>query len=37
MTTTWNIDAAGGVLVGDRVDLELDVQAVNAAARDAAA
>jgi polyisoprenoid-binding protein YceI len=34
----WNqLLEAGGVLVGDRVDLELDVQAVNAAARDAAA
>ena len=28
---------AGGVLVGDRVDLELDIQAVNTAARDVAA
>ena len=40
MNTTWNIDAthsAGGMLVGDRVDVELDVQAVNTAARDAAA
>jgi len=34
----WNqLLEAGGVLVGDRVDLELDVQAVSAAARDAAA
>jgi polyisoprenoid-binding protein YceI len=34
----WNqLLEAGGVLVGDRVDIELDVQAVNAAARDAAA
>jgi polyisoprenoid-binding protein YceI len=34
----WNqLLEAGGVLVGDRVDLELDVQAVNTAARDAAA
>ncbi len=34
----WNqMLEAGGVLVGDRVDIELDVQAVNAAARDAAA
>jgi polyisoprenoid-binding protein YceI len=33
----WNqLLEAGGVLVGDRVDLELDVQAVNAAAREAA-
>ena len=34
----WNqLLEAGGVLVGDRVDIELDVQAVNTAARDAAA
>lgn len=34
----WNqLLEAGGVLVGDRVDVELDVQAVNTAARDAAA
>jgi len=34
----WNqVLEAGGVLVGDRVDIELDVQAVNTAARDAAA
>lgn len=34
----WNqLLEAGGVLVGDRVDIELDVQAVNAAARDKAA
>lgn len=34
----WNqLLEAGGVLVGDRVDIELDVQAVSAAARDAAA
>ena len=34
----WNqLLEAGGVLVGDRVDIELDVQAVHAAARDAAA
>jgi polyisoprenoid-binding protein YceI len=34
----WNqLLEAGGVLVGDRVDIELDVQAVNAAARDVAA
>lgn len=34
----WNqLLEAGGVLVGDRVDMELDVQAVNTAARDAAA
>jgi polyisoprenoid-binding protein YceI len=34
----WNqLLEAGGVLVGDRVDIELDVEAVNAAARDAAA
>lgn len=35
---TWNqLLEAGGVLVGDRVDLEFDVQAVSAAARDVAA
>jgi polyisoprenoid-binding protein YceI len=35
---TWNqLLEAGGVLVGDRVDIELDVQAVNTAARDVAA
>ena len=35
---TWNqLLEAGGVLVGDRVEIELDVQAVNTAARDAAA
>lgn len=35
---TWNqLLEAGGVLVGDRVDIELDVQAVNTDARDAAA
>ena len=35
---TWNqLLEAGGVLVGDRVDLELDVQAVNDAARKAVA
>jgi polyisoprenoid-binding protein YceI len=34
----WNqLLEAGGVLVGDRVDIELDVQAVGAAARDQAA
>lgn len=34
----WNqLLEAGGVLVGDRVDIELDVQAVSAAARDQAA
>jgi polyisoprenoid-binding protein YceI len=34
----WNqVLEAGGVLVGDRVDLELDIQAVNTAARDVAA
>jgi polyisoprenoid-binding protein YceI len=34
----WNqLLEAGGVLVGDRVDIELDIQAVNTAARDAAA
>jgi len=34
----WNqLLEAGGVLVGDRVDLELDVQAVNTAAREVAA
>lgn len=34
----WNqLLEAGGVLVGDRVDIELDVQAVNTAARDVAA
>jgi polyisoprenoid-binding protein YceI len=34
----WNqLLEAGGVLVGDRVDIELDVQAVNTAARNAAA
>jgi polyisoprenoid-binding protein YceI len=34
---TWNqLLEAGGVLVGDKVEIELDVQAVNAAARDAA-
>ena len=34
----WNqVLEAGGVLVGDRVDIELDIQAVNAQARDAAA
>jgi len=34
----WNqLLEAGGVLVGDRVDLELDVQAVHTAARDVAA
>ena len=34
----WNqLLEAGGVLVGDRVEIELDIQAVNAAARDAAA
>ena len=34
----WNqMLEAGGVLVGDRVDIELDVQAVNAAAREVAA
>jgi polyisoprenoid-binding protein YceI len=34
----WNqVLEAGGVLVGDRVDIELDVQAVNTQARDAAA
>jgi polyisoprenoid-binding protein YceI len=34
----WNqMLEAGGVLVGDRVDIELDVQAVSAAARDVAA
>jgi len=34
----WNqLLEAGGVLVGDKVDIELDVQAVNTAARDAAA
>jgi polyisoprenoid-binding protein YceI len=35
---TWNqLLEAGGVLVGDRVDIELDIQAINTAARDAAA
>jgi polyisoprenoid-binding protein YceI len=35
---TWNqLLEAGGVLVGERVDIELDVQAVNTAARDAVA
>jgi polyisoprenoid-binding protein YceI len=35
---TWNqLLEAGGVLVGDRVDIELDVQAVNSKAADAAA
>ena len=34
----WNqLLEAGGVLVGDRVDIELDVQAVNTAARESAA
>jgi len=34
----WNqVLEAGGALVGDRVDIELDIQAVNTAARDAAA
>jgi polyisoprenoid-binding protein YceI len=34
----WNqLLEAGGVLVGERVDLELDVQAVNTAAREVAA
>jgi polyisoprenoid-binding protein YceI len=34
----WNqLLEAGGVLVGDRVEIELDVQAVNAAVRDVAA
>jgi polyisoprenoid-binding protein YceI len=34
----WNqVLEAGGVLVGDRVDIELDIQAVNTQARDAAA
>lgn len=34
----WNqLLEAGGVLVGERVELEFDVQAVNAAARDVAA
>ncbi|HEY0994178.1 MAG TPA: YceI family protein [Kofleriaceae bacterium] len=34
----WNqVLEAGGVLVGDRVDIELDIQAVNTAAREAAA
>ena len=34
----WNqLLEAGGVLVGDRVDIELDVQAVSAGAREAAA
>jgi polyisoprenoid-binding protein YceI len=34
----WNqVLEAGGVLVGDRVDIELDIQAVNTAAKDAAA
>ena len=34
----WNqVLEAGGALVGDRVDLELDIQAVNTAARDVAA
>jgi len=34
----WNqLLEAGGVLVGDRVDIELDIQAVNTAARDVAA
>jgi polyisoprenoid-binding protein YceI len=34
----WNqLLEAGGVLVGDRVDIELDVQAVNTAAKGAAA
>jgi polyisoprenoid-binding protein YceI len=34
----WNqMLEAGGVLVGDRVDIELDIQAVNTQARDAAA
>jgi polyisoprenoid-binding protein YceI len=34
----WNqVLEAGGVLVGDRVDIELDIQAVNTAARDKAA
>ena len=34
----WNqLLEAGGVLVGDRVDIELDVQAVQAAAKDVAA
>ena len=34
----WNqVLEAGGVLVGDRVDLELDIQAVNTAAREKAA
>jgi polyisoprenoid-binding protein YceI len=35
---SWNqLLEAGGVLVGDRVDIELDVQAVQAAAKDVAA
>ena len=35
---TWNkVLEAGGVLVGDRIDIELDVQAVRAAAQDIAA
>ena len=34
----WNqLLEAGGVLVGDRVDIELDIQAVNTAARNVAA
>lgn len=34
----WNqVLEAGGVLVGDRVDIELDIQAVNTAARESAA
>jgi polyisoprenoid-binding protein YceI len=34
----WNqLLEAGGVLVGDRVEIELDIQAVNTAARDVAA
>ena len=34
----WNqLLEAGGVLVGDKVEIELDIQAVNTAARDVAA